>query len=414
MGMGENMKTLLIQFFLENWQRKCVSFILASIIWLFLSHSITVTKTIHNIPVRIKNLSTEKIIEGMQENGLLNKRISLILSGKKDDFEHLSDGNLEVVIDASGKNSDWVAVIEKQNLMSLNSEFDPATMISKVIPYEIPIHPCKRVTEKIPVLITKPIGDNPKGFQFIDIWPYQLQLTVNGPEETVKQLKARGVKLTFNLNDIDPSILNHLPSTNDEVSYFVPNEWKKILLPQISNVPLEIDDPATSALRIDFSKEELIPIESPIPVLVYFPPKFSNTLNPETYQLAQNDLIVKKNGIKVISSPLFAKGASQTFVEIVKDMMQLVIIAAPKSERESLLWNIQCIHPTELEDRYVAKMLSESSSEFSDIQPHLREEYLRNRFRSYMNRFRLYNSKKEKLSLQIELQASAISVQSIP
>ena len=406
------MKTLLIRIFLENWQRKGVSLILAVIVWMVLSHSITVTKTMHNIPVRIKNLPAEKTIEGMQTNGLLNKRISLVLSGKQDDFEHLSDGNLEAVIDASDKNSDWVAVIDKQNLISLNSEFDPEKMISKVIPYEMTIHPCKRVTEKIPVLITKPIGDCPKGYQFIDIWPYQLQLTVNGPEETVKQLKSRGVKLTFNLNDIDPSSLNNLPSANDEVSYFVPNEWKKIFLPQISNVPLEIDDPATTALRIDFSREDLLAIECPIPVLVYFPPKFSNTINPETYHIALNEFIVKKNGLKVLSVPLYAKGVSRTFLETVKDMMQLVIIAAPKSERESLLWNIQCIHPTELEDRYLAKMLSDTSSEFSDIQPHLREEYLRNRFRSYMNRFRLYNSKKEKLSLQIELQASAISIKS--
>ena len=40
---------------------------------------------------------------------------------------------------------------------------------------------------------------------------------------------------------------------------------------------------------------------SPIPVTVFFPPKYSNTLNPETYTLATNDFIVKKNGIKMFT-----------------------------------------------------------------------------------------------------------------
>ena len=78
-------------------------------------------------------------------------------------------------------------------------------------------------------------------------------------------------------------------------------------------------------------------------------------------------------------------------------MMEMVIIASPKTERETLLWNVQFMYPHELEDRYVAKVLSEASDEVLDMQPHLREDYLRNRFRSYMNRFRLYTPKNQKL-----------------
>jgi hypothetical protein len=40
----------------------------------------------------------------------------------------------------------------------------------------------------------------------------------------------------------------------------------------------------------------------------------------------------------------------------------------------------------------------------------MREEYLRNRFRSYMNRFRFYTASHQKLNLNIELQANSISV----
>ena len=123
------------------------------------------------------------------------------------------------------------------------------------------------------------------------------------------------------------------------------------------------------------------------------------------------EFVLKKNGTKLFNVPLYAQGVSRLFLETVKDMIQVVIIAAPKSEREDLLWNAQFIYPHELEDRYVSKVISESSGEkFENVQPHLIEDYLRNRFRSYMNRFRLHTPNHQKLRLKIELQANSISV----
>ena len=123
-----------------------------------------------------------------------------------------------------------------------------------------------------------------------------------------------------------------------------------------------------------------------------------------------NDFIIKKNGMKMISFPLYAQGVSRLFLETVKDMIQVVVIASPKSERDTLLWSAQFMYPHELENRYIAKVLSEVSDEASEIQPHLREDYLRNRFRSYMNSFRLYTPNHNKLSLKIELQANTIAI----
>lgn len=385
------------------------------IVWMMVSHSMTVSKVVPNIPVRVTNLHPEKTIEGMQVNGILNKRVSLTLIGHRNALDELSSKDLEVVIDAKDKNQEWIATINQRNLVSLNPDFDPAKMISRVIPTEMIIRQSKLVTEKIPVLITHPIGEAPKGYQFLDVWPYQLSLTVNGPEEAVKRLKNRGLKLTFNLNDITQEELDSIQAKrqgeqSDEISFFVPDSWKKVSLPQLSEAPIEIDDPQSKALRIDFSRQDLLQIGFSIPVTVFFPPKFSNTLNPETYTLATNNFIAKKNGIKLFNAPLYAQGVSRLFLETVKDMIQMVIIASPKSERETLLWSAQFMYPHELEDNYVAKVMSQSNDEVFDVQPHLLEDYLRNRFRSYMNRFRLYTPNHQKLSLQIELQANSISV----
>src|SRR5579872_5753302 len=120
------MKTLLTRFFIDNWQRKLISLLLAIIIWMMVSHSMTVTKVVQNIPVRVVNLPPEKTIEGMQVNGILNKRISLTMSGNKAAMDELTGKDLEALIDASGKSNEWIATITKKNLVSLNPELDAA------------------------------------------------------------------------------------------------------------------------------------------------------------------------------------------------------------------------------------------------------------------------------------------------
>ncbi|MGB7977567.1 MAG: CdaR family protein [Chlamydiales bacterium] len=409
------MKSLLFRLFIENWPRKLVSLILAVIVWMMVSHSMTVSKVVQNIPVRVVNLPLDKTIEGMQLNGYLSKRVSLTLIGHKSALEEISAKDFEILIDAKDKSHEWIASIEKKHLVSLNADLDIDKQISRILPTELIIRQSKLISDRIPITVTQPIGEVPKGYQFLDIYPSQLSVSVNGPEEAVKRLKTRGLKLTFNLNDLRQEDLDALQSAvladkSDEISFFVPDSWKKISLPLLSETPIEIDDPLAKTLRIDFSRQDLLPIGFSIPVTVFFPPKYSNTLNPETYPLAPNDFIAKKNGIKVFNAPLYAQGVSRLFLETVKDRIEMVIIASPKSERETLLWNAQFLSPHELEDRYVAKVMAESNDIVSDAQPHLIEESLRNRFRSYMNRFRLYTPNNRKLSLKIELQANAISV----
>jgi hypothetical protein len=404
----------LLRLFVENWQRKLISLLLAVVIWLVVSRSMTVTKSVANVPVRVTHLPSGKTIEGMHANGTLTKKLTLTLTGHREAIDELTSKDLEVVIDAAGKGEQWVEMIGKQHIKSLNPAIDASQMIDKISPLEVMVRQCKLVTDKVPVLVTQPIGEAPRGYQYLDVWPYHLSLTVTGPEEVVKKLKTRGLKLTFNLNDISRSELENLQASrkgsSDEVSYFVPNAWKKVVVSQLSDSPLEIDDPQAKALRIDFSRQDLLPIGSPIPVALFFPPKYSGTLNPETCEIALNPFVTKKNGIRMVAVPLYAQGVSRLFLDTVKDMLQIAVIAAPNEERSGLMWNVQFMYPHKLEDRYVSRVMAESNDELGDVHPQLREDYLRNRFRSYMNRFRLYTPDHKKLSLKIELEGSHISL----
>ena len=97
--MAEKMKSILQQLFLNNWQRKIASLILAVIIWLIVNQSLVTSRTLSNIPVRIINIPAGKTIVDLQSNGTLTKRISLTVVGNKTLIDELTSNDLEVVID---------------------------------------------------------------------------------------------------------------------------------------------------------------------------------------------------------------------------------------------------------------------------------------------------------------------------
>ncbi|MBI3900616.1 MAG: hypothetical protein HY324_00535, partial [Chlamydiia bacterium] len=415
LGVVEAMITLLKRFFVENWARKLLSLILAIVVWVVVKRSLIATKTISDVPVRVINLNPGKTIEGMQANGILSEKVSLSLVGNRFMLDEMGSRDLEIVLDAKDKPNEWIAVIGKKNLVSLNPDINLEKGLSRVASIERIIRQSKHVKEKIPIIVTEPIGEAPKGYQYLDVFPYQLNLNVEGPEETIKQLKnGGGLTLTFNLSDISVAELDILQKTekrhSDEISFFVPNSWKKVMVPGLSETEMEIDDPQAKGLRIDFARQDLLPINAPIPVSLFFPAEGCSGINPETCALVANDFVVKKNGVKMITQPLFAQGVSRKFLDLVKDRIQIAITSSLKGSPERLLWNVQLMCPQELEDRFVAKSMAELSAELRDVQPSLREDYLRNRFHSYMNSFRLYTPGHKKLKLAIRVDGNAVLV----
>src|SRR5436190_19593381 len=99
------MKSLLRKLLLENWQRKAISFLIAIIVWLVVNQTLTTSKTLSNIPIRIVNIPSGKTIQGLQGTGLLKRKITLTLVGNNRMIEDLSPSDFEVVLDASDKQS---------------------------------------------------------------------------------------------------------------------------------------------------------------------------------------------------------------------------------------------------------------------------------------------------------------------
>lgn len=392
------MKSLLIKLFLAHWPRKLLALLLASIIWLVVSHSLTATRTLNNISVHIVNIPEGKTVEGLQPNSRLTKRLNVTLVGNKSVLEELTPYDFEIVLDAQERPDDWSATISTNNIVSLNREIDVTSGIKRLYHPNLLIRMTTVATDKIPVIITQPIGEAPRGYQFLDVWPYRLFLSVTGPEAVVRQLKMKEHRMTFNLSDISKAQLDALydkaqEGSGDVISFAIPDQWKQLLLPALSEQPISINDPQAKLLRLDFIPCRSFPVDAPLPVALYFPPNGSQGRSPHHISLANGEGFKEMRGIPLLTEPLYAAGIDRLFLEIVKNRMQIVIDVTPAGDGKQLSWSVQFINPRQLENIYVNALLSDvSASDVRVMKPLLREEYLRNRFRSYMNNLQLFHS----------------------
>lgn len=409
------MDSVISKILFQNWQRKAVAIASALILWFFVNRSITDTKTIPNVPIRIINLPPEKTIVGLLPNRLLSKRVTLTLNGTKDIIQELEPGDVEVLLDVSSADSnEWVVQIGKKNLISLNPSINLTNHITQVAHSEVILKLSRLVTAKIPVTVMPPLGEAPTGYEYLDIWPQKLTQSVCGAEEEIQSLKSEGLKLTINLSDITKGDLDNLKTSqsnmhDDEVSFLVPEKWRKVVLPVFNHIVEEINDPEAQSLRIDFLRKEVLSLNKELPIRVFYPIENSSIINPSTHPLALNDFVLKKNDLTFCSMPLYIHDVSRLFLNIISENLGIVVVAAPKNERDVLLWSLEIIDPHELEDRYVAFLLA-NTKQGQSASFKRREAVLRKRFREYMARLRVYTSQEKKLHLECILSPDSIKI----
>lgn len=415
--MVEKMESVAAKIFLYNWQRKLVALLIASVIWIFVNHSISETKTISNIPIRIINLPPDKTVQGLLPNGLLNRRVTLTLTGGKKVIDDLESGDLEILLDVSAAdNDDWVVHLSKKNLMSLNPEIDLTKNITQVESTDFVVKLSKLVAEKFIINIQEPIGNPPVGYEFLDVWPQQLMQVVSGPEEELERFKDKKLSVTFNLSDISQVELDAIKSFghNDEISFPVPNNWKEVSIPFLNYVIEDFNDPEAQNLRIEFLRKNFLPFTNDIPIRIFYPLKTLDALNPNTVTLAFNEGIEKKEDTLILKKPLFTKDVSRLFIDVVHNALEIVIIAQPETERQVLDWYLEFINPRELENNYITFFMANlSTSKNSEgTLSKKREELLRKRFREYMHRTILYLTNGKKLHVKGSIEGTQIKLSS--
>ena len=394
----------------QNFSRKVFSIGAAFVIWLFVNYSIITTQEFSDLPVRIVNLPQGKTMRGLMPNGILDHRLSVTLTGKKDVLEHLNDKDLEIVIDVANNGDEWIEMLDKKNIVSLNPDIDLIHNISKVDHPEFIMKLSSLITEKVPIYFRSPKGEPPEGYQFLDIFPQRLSQTLTGPEEDIRKLQEEGLEITFDFSHITKDQLDVLHQQaaphSDEVSLPVPDSWKVVPIPYLHGLKQEVNGPEAKHLRIDFLRNELLPLERDIPIWVFYPLLNLSTMNPLTMPLLPNKWIVDKYGVTVISRPLFVSDVSRLFLDIVRDRIEVVIIADTTNANRTLRWEVQVIDPQALEENYVSQLLmagkageatasspmSQAALSSQKVRLAERERYLRTRFHEYLKKFQLFES----------------------
>lgn len=413
------MREALSNFFADHWRQKLLAVGLALIAWWFINQSILETRTLVGVPIRIVNIPPSKTIEGLLPNGILSRRGTLTISGSKKVIEHLEPGDLEVILDASNAPNEWLVQIGKINLVSLNPNIDLANGIKSVSSQEFVIKLSKLVTAMIPIKIEPPLGHIPSSYLFLGIWPLHLVQKVTGPEEQVERLKIEGLELTFNFNEISKMELKQLSnptggSYSSDVIYFpVPENWKKVYIPFMSQPWQPINDPRAKGMWIEFLRKTFIPLPHNLPVDIYFPTKYLQDLNPDVFKIKSDELIKTEYGIPFLDRQLFAYEVSQLFMETVKDFMQITIITLPPGSEKPLRWSVEFLQPQTLENRYVSYLENQYRENFPDNGHHSKEleERWRNRFRQFMQTLRLYKSRRQQLELNLRYEDDNIVVE---
>ena len=323
----------LITFFTTNWQQKSVALLTALILWLFVWASLSESKTIPNVPIRVVNIPEDKTIVGIMPNGVLNKRISLTVKGSKGVVDDLEPGDLEVLIDASTFEQDeQVLKITRKNLVSLNPNINVTNSIQDVTHTEFILKLSNLITAKIPITILPPTGEPPQGYVYLDIWPQRLVQLMTGPEEQLEALASKGLELSLDFSQISKSELDRIKTSrenfhDDEVSFFIPASLKKIAVPFRNNTLEEINDPEAQNLHIDFLRKETLPLDRLLPLRLFYPMVTVDTLNPKTFPLNTTVTIKTVNDLPYLPMELYVKDVSKLFLEVVRDNLVISVVA---------------------------------------------------------------------------------------
>lgn len=405
----------LKNLFLHNLPRKLFSLILAIAVWFYVSYSITETRIFPKILVRVVNVPADKTIVGLHPNGTLDKRLSVTLTGKKKLIDRLDRKDFEIVLDAQDKSDEWLVHLDKRNLISRNPDFDFMRDISQVTNTDFILHFSKIASMNVPILFNDMKGDPPDGYQFVDVIPAHLTHLIVGPEEEVRKLREGGLEVTFDLGLITKDELDAIASQNKnggEISFPVPDSWKKVSIPFLDGIKQELNSAEAKNLHINFLRQEFLPIQGDIPVVVYYPLTTLTTHNPNTCPLKPSSIIEQKGSFHVIHRPLYVSTVSRKFLDIVRDHVEILVISDASAQGQKLRWEVHFVDAQNLEDRYVSKNLEVKNEMTNNDRTFLvkQEQLLRNRFKEYMSRFKLFEANGIPLTLDINQDSDGITI----
>lgn len=403
------MKSIFYKLFISNWPKKVLSFIFAITVWILVGQAITETRTLTNIPVRIIDLLPEQTVLGLQSNGTLSKMISLTITGNRHVIQKLNSSDLEIVISASGHTESWKTSIDKHNLVSLKDS-EIRKYIHNIVVNDFLIHLSQLITEDVVVTVRVDAHKTPKGYEFLDVWPKYLQQKITGPKEYILSAKQHGLELILDLSNISKEEISSLyyeQGKHDEIIVPIPDQWKKVYNP-FSQETVVLNDPRASLLRLLFLKQELIPLDVQIPILLFFPLQSASYINPQNFILDNLFPVQSTKQVFYLNLPLYVKEVSKTFVNTVKDNLAISLIMNPYQHNHAINWALEFLNEPSLENAFVASIRQQT---YYQSNPETFDEMLiRKRFKEYLRKCILRTQNGEPLHLYPQIKENKVQI----
>jgi hypothetical protein len=96
---------------------------------------------------------------------------------------------------------------------------------------------------------------------------------------------------------------------------------------------------------------------------------------------------------------------------VVRDYLQIAIVALPTSATEALPWSLEVITAKDLEEIYVSQQMgTNSGKQVSTPLLRKREKLYRNRFRRFLQDLTLYISQDHKLNIESSIRGQKIEI----
>lgn len=403
---------------LYKWPQKLISLVIALVVWIVIDQSMTITQTYQGVNVRVINIPEKMSIPGISHSGIYRK-VTLEITGKQALLRHLNSSDLEIIIDASRKKGVWVQAVLKDNLISKNPEIDIKKGIKKVesLPPYIQINMEKVATAMVSVRLAPPIGSAPKEFKFLNIYPKHTKIPISGPKKIIDNLKKRELRLRIDFNDIKHNEWESLfkqesdnSHNNKALIFSPPKELLKVNIPEIRSAPFYLHESEAKQIHLDFLKNDYHPIGYPIPVTLYFSPRFLHQKKQNSLSILGN-VIQNFNGVPILKDQIYAYGVSNLFLDCIRNNIQCVVAIPHDTQYEKITWYISIGNLHTLEKRYVetSMHLAKHSQDDPEI-IETKKSVHRNRFRYFLTTIKFYDKDHKQLDFEFKLEKDKVII----
>lgn len=383
----------------DHWQRKSFALFLAVCIWYATSESLEKTRTFPDVPVSVINIATDRTIAGISPGGVIHEKVTLVLKGKKAGIAKLTSNQIEVKIDAQGRDRPWVEKIKINQLH--NSTQDLPRIVNKVILGEVNVPLVPAIHDSVPFTLGVSGKLNDSSFTLIDFWPRKEKHMLFGPEQSIRDLQLRGFSVEIDLAKVDLGQLRGQWATSthqfDEISYNYNQPVKCSAMAMLPNVVSLVSTQSMQQVpQLYFLCNQNISLDIRLPV----------TLDIDKTKLDARDLaslgaqlggtLTPTREGYLLQGSLVAKGASRFFLDLLKDY--LTLSASVKTDEliagvVQWTWYVKDAH--ELESRYIAQMQERDTEQNAP-----NESFYRRRFNYYLKALELQTHSPTEITLK--------------